>query len=511
MADRPRTARAERPEGRRETTMPNAHPRGLSTGGDGCTTFLGPGKSSVRQARDIVRKWLAEYGLQDLVDITELLVSELATNAVVHAGGRYRLTLSVGIGTLRCEVADERRHLPLRPNRQAEDHDADSESGRGLLLVDALAHRWGSRLIGEGKEVWFELEIAAPDRTDGAGEAGARHMATGRPRPEAVTGRTEPHHERVDHLYSADGDWSEDRQAGHDEAFGSACHRSRHTRLSRVGLRRRREVGEVGQHVGGVRCEAGEGAEGVGGLVDEHAAAVEDAAVVSKSGLEQRGSQGAVDEVGEPQALVEPFHGERGARVGVRADGCGVDQAVRACEFRAELLREADFGAFGSGVLVERLDEGVGALGDRVHHGEAGDAEVEQGVGDGRARTSGAEQHHVPERDFRQPSDEGRGESRDVGVVADGPALRGEDDGVDRTEARRLGGEFVQVRHDGLLARVGDVEPVEAAVPGGAGEVADVLGGEAEVVDVEKPVEVAHAVPAGLALVEVGAERTADA
>ncbi|WP_051831854.1 ATP-binding protein [Streptomyces violens] len=169
--------------------MPNAHPRGLPTVGGDCTTILGPGTSSVRQARYVVRKFLAEHGLQELVDSAELLVSELATNAVVHASGRYRLTLSLDIGTLRCEVADEQRQLPRPPNRQAEskednghheNHAGAAESGRGLLLVDALSHRWGSRLIEGGKEVWFELEIGAPDRRDGAEEADARHMATGR-------------------------------------------------------------------------------------------------------------------------------------------------------------------------------------------------------------------------------------------------------------------------------------------------------------------------------------------
>lgn len=192
--------------------MPNDRPRGLPTVGDGCTTILGPGKSSVRQARELVRKRLAEYGFQDLVDVAELLVSELATNAVVHAGGRYRLTLSLGVGILRCEVADERRHLPRPPHRQAESDenpDFDSENGRGLFLVDALAHRWGSRLVEEGKEVWFELELDAPDSTNGAAEAGAHHPAPARPRRESSTGCTELHHERTDHRYSLDGDRSE--------------------------------------------------------------------------------------------------------------------------------------------------------------------------------------------------------------------------------------------------------------------------------------------------------------
>lgn len=201
--------------------MPNDRPRGLPTVGDGCTTILGPGKSSVRQAREAVRKWLAEYGLQGLVDIAELLVSELATNAVVHAGGRYRLTLALGVGTLRCEVADERRHLPRPPHRRAEneenpDVDPDSENGRGLLLVDALAHRWGSRLVEEGKEVWFELELDAADRTVDAGEADVQHPAPPRPRPETSTDCAERHHERTDHHFGPDDDCSKTL----------ACHRS---------------------------------------------------------------------------------------------------------------------------------------------------------------------------------------------------------------------------------------------------------------------------------------------
>ncbi|WP_328675660.1 ATP-binding protein [Streptomyces sp. NBC_01261] len=196
--------------------MPNDRPRGLPTVGEGCTTILGPGKSSVRQARELVRKRLAEYGLQDLVDIAELLVSELATNAVVHAGGRYRLTLSLGVGILRCEVADERRHLPRPPHRQVERDDdlavdPDSENGRGLFLVDALAHRWGSRLVEEGKEVWFELEIGA---SGGAGvdvaETDVHLPAPARPRAQEPHGCTELDHERADHQYSPDGERAED-------------------------------------------------------------------------------------------------------------------------------------------------------------------------------------------------------------------------------------------------------------------------------------------------------------
>lgn len=141
--------------------MPDVHPPGLSLGG-GCTTILGPGRSSVRLARIAVRTWLAEYGLQEQAEIAELLVSELAANAVLHARGRYRLTLSLESGRLRCTVADEGPDLPETPGACT---DSDSENGRGLLLVDALADRWGSGRVedGVGKEVWFELAAGGPD------------------------------------------------------------------------------------------------------------------------------------------------------------------------------------------------------------------------------------------------------------------------------------------------------------------------------------------------------------
>jgi anti-sigma regulatory factor (Ser/Thr protein kinase) len=165
--------------------MPNDHPRDHPVGG-GCTTILGPGRSSVRRARNVVRAWLAEYGLQDRTDTVELLVSELATNAVRHAPGRYRLTLALNAGLLRCTVADEGPDLPPDgPDRNADAHhpDADAESGRGLLLVDALADRWGSGRVESdvGKEVWFELKVEVPpDRNSGRAATGS-HTA---PRPE---------------------------------------------------------------------------------------------------------------------------------------------------------------------------------------------------------------------------------------------------------------------------------------------------------------------------------------
>jgi len=116
-----------------------------------------PRPTSVREARAEVRRQLERWGLADrdgdLVDTAVLLVSELATNAVRHASGRFRLTLFAAHGVLRCEVGD----TGCREPRVRDTAAGAEESGRGMFLVDALARRWGCRRDGPGKTVWFEL------------------------------------------------------------------------------------------------------------------------------------------------------------------------------------------------------------------------------------------------------------------------------------------------------------------------------------------------------------------
>lgn len=114
---------------------------------------LAPEPESVARARDLVRKTLGSWGLAGLVDVTELLVSELVTNALRHAEGPIRLRL-VRDRTLFCEVFDLAQALPLLRHASSTD-----ESGRGLHLVSQLAKRWGSRRTGAGKIVWFEQSL----------------------------------------------------------------------------------------------------------------------------------------------------------------------------------------------------------------------------------------------------------------------------------------------------------------------------------------------------------------
>ncbi|MEW2115885.1 MULTISPECIES: ATP-binding protein [unclassified Streptomyces] len=126
-----------------------------------------PCPTAAREARAEIRRKLEEWGLAggenltdhavDLLDVAELLVSELVTNAVLHAASPFRFTLWAAHGVLRCEVTDTGRRTPrVRCAGVA-------ESGRGMFLVDALARRWGCHQDGPGKTVWFELGTCGSD------------------------------------------------------------------------------------------------------------------------------------------------------------------------------------------------------------------------------------------------------------------------------------------------------------------------------------------------------------
>jgi anti-sigma regulatory factor (Ser/Thr protein kinase) len=124
---------------------------------------LSPTPRGARLARLLATEQLRSWGLP--LDPARLLVAELANNASAHgrvAGRDFRLALYVVGDTLRIEVTDTRgQELPC-PRTPA----PDAESGRGLLLVEALADRWG---VSEGrfprKTVWAELRSTAPQPT----------------------------------------------------------------------------------------------------------------------------------------------------------------------------------------------------------------------------------------------------------------------------------------------------------------------------------------------------------
>ncbi|MEV5430122.1 SpoIIE family protein phosphatase [Streptomyces sp. NPDC052701] len=112
---------------------------------------------SVGRAREYARAQLLTWDLEPLVDTTELLVSELVTNALRYGEGEIRLRLLLD-RTLVCEVWDSGLVQPRR--RRARDTD---EGGRGLQLVGLLSAAWGSRRTPRGKTVWFELPLPGGD------------------------------------------------------------------------------------------------------------------------------------------------------------------------------------------------------------------------------------------------------------------------------------------------------------------------------------------------------------
>jgi hypothetical protein len=118
---------------------------------------LGDGLETVKHARSWARNRLEDWQLAPLVEVAELLVSELLTNAIRHGTGRIEVSLLLLDEIVTIAVTDDESHLP-RPRRVA----ADDEGGRGLLLVSALAGRWGARPTASGKVVWCDLPRARP-------------------------------------------------------------------------------------------------------------------------------------------------------------------------------------------------------------------------------------------------------------------------------------------------------------------------------------------------------------
>ena len=117
-------------------------------------TELPANPKSPREARKFVSRTLHQWDLEEVVDVAELLTSEVVTNALLHAGSPVRLVIALDDRTLRIEAHDENSTTPvIRPmNSQA-------SSGRGLALIDALAEEWGTRLEPDGKVVWFSIRI----------------------------------------------------------------------------------------------------------------------------------------------------------------------------------------------------------------------------------------------------------------------------------------------------------------------------------------------------------------
>jgi anti-sigma regulatory factor (Ser/Thr protein kinase) len=107
---------------------------------------------SVGAARRFTRAALTRHGIDpEIIDTATLLVSELATNAVVHATSTLRLRVGVG-DDIRVEVRDAGDAAPTVAKGELE-----RESGRGLAIVSNLADSWDWAARPSGKVVWFAL------------------------------------------------------------------------------------------------------------------------------------------------------------------------------------------------------------------------------------------------------------------------------------------------------------------------------------------------------------------
>ncbi|UPZ32615.1 SpoIIE family protein phosphatase [Streptomyces sp. LRE541] len=113
-------------------------------------------RSSVAEVRKRTSRQLCEWGLDELTFTTELVVSELFTNAIRHADGPIRLRLIMS-RTLVCEVWDASPTAPHLRHPKTTD-----EGGRGLFLVSQCTQRWGTRYTQDGKIIWTEQSLAGP-------------------------------------------------------------------------------------------------------------------------------------------------------------------------------------------------------------------------------------------------------------------------------------------------------------------------------------------------------------
>lgn len=121
-----------------------------------CTSLrLSASPQAPAQARRHAVSVLHTWGLDDLADVGTLLISELVTNVVRHAGSPVAIDLTDTGHGLRVDVHDGDARLPGAPPRPP---GAQAEHGRGLLLVEQLAARWGCSPTPAGKVMWFELD-----------------------------------------------------------------------------------------------------------------------------------------------------------------------------------------------------------------------------------------------------------------------------------------------------------------------------------------------------------------
>jgi PAS domain S-box-containing protein len=124
---------------------------------------------NVSRARAMLAEALVRSGAHHLVESATLVLSEVVTNAFVHAGTSIDINVWSTGEAVRVEVADGGAHVPVRRH-----YAGTAGTGRGVQLMDELADRWGTEERPHGKVVWFEIghsdtgRLGAPGDRDGA-------------------------------------------------------------------------------------------------------------------------------------------------------------------------------------------------------------------------------------------------------------------------------------------------------------------------------------------------------
>ena len=120
---------------------------------DAVRVVLAPDQAATAIARQVVKDACRAWLLDDVQEPAQLIITELVSNVVRHAGTEMEVSLTASPGALRLAVRDG-HPAPPRPNAAG---GTLAESGRGLVVIQALATEWGTTPAGDGKVVWAVL------------------------------------------------------------------------------------------------------------------------------------------------------------------------------------------------------------------------------------------------------------------------------------------------------------------------------------------------------------------
>jgi anti-sigma regulatory factor (Ser/Thr protein kinase) len=115
---------------------------------------LPPEPASATRARQLAREQLRVACSSVVLETVALLVTELVTNAILHARTPLTLVIETDTDRVRLRVEDSSRQQP-----QVRRYDTDAVTGRGLALVERLASAWGVETTATGKVVWCEIAM----------------------------------------------------------------------------------------------------------------------------------------------------------------------------------------------------------------------------------------------------------------------------------------------------------------------------------------------------------------